>query len=303
MEFALKVAFLGIGLMGQPMCKRLINAGFELTLWNRTTGKTDQFRQQVKIAKDAAEAIKNADIIVTMLENGDVVEQVLYSDDTYKISNKNSLFIDMSSIPPETARRHGRLIHDHGCSYIDAPVSGGTKGAETGTLSIMVGGSETQFQRADKLFLSLGDATHIGDIGSGQLCKLANQAIVGITIGAVSEALLLAAKGGANPEAVYKALGGGFAASRVLELHGRRMLDRDFKPGATARVQLKDLKTILNEAKSEGLSLPLSQQSHDNYQSLIDNGHENIDHSGLLLELERLNRTRLSTASVQNTDA
>jgi 2-hydroxy-3-oxopropionate reductase len=293
----MKIAFLGIGLMGQPMSHKLIEAGFSLQLWNRSPEKMAPFSTIAKLCTSTTEAISDADIIITMLENGDVVDQVLYQSKVYQNSPKGSLFIDMSSIPPAMAKRHAKLIAEHGAHYLDAPVSGGTAGAEQGTLSVMAGGERTQFERAQAIFNALGKATYIGEVGCGQLCKLANQAIVGITIGAVSEALLLASEGGADPEAVREALSGGFASSRILELHGRRMLDRDFLPGATSRVQLKDLKTILDEARNEGLSLPLSQRTYDSYLSLVANGHENVDHSGLLLELERLNQTQLKQSS------
>ena len=157
----------------------------------------------------------------------------------------------------------------------------------------MAGGSNEAFNKALPVFKALGKATHIGDIGCGQVCKLANQAIVGITIGAISEALLLASESGANLEAVHQALSGGFAASTILEQHGKRMLTRNFQPGATSRVQLKDLQTILDEARLTNLSLPLAQRTFELYRSLISNGHEAVDHSGLLLELEHINQTRL----------
>jgi 2-hydroxy-3-oxopropionate reductase len=195
----------------------------------------------------------------------------------------------MSSVQPSLARRHAELARDRGAGYVDAPVSGGTVGAEQATLSIMAGGSEADIERVRPVFEALGKCTPIGPVGAGQLAKLANQAIVGITIGAVSEALLLAAKGGADPAAVREALMGGFAGSRILELHGQRMIDRDFAPGAPARIQLKDMRMILDEARSEGLTLPLAQQVHNEYQNLIANGHSDVDHSGLLLELEHLN--------------
>jgi 2-hydroxy-3-oxopropionate reductase len=185
------------------------------------------------------------------------------------------------------------LCEAQGLRYLDAPVSGGTVGAKQANLSIMVGGETEAFESAQAVFSALGNATYIGPAGSGQLAKLANQAIVGITIGAVSEALLLAAEGGANPVAVREALLGGFANSRILELHGQRMLDSNFTPGATSRVQLKDLRTILNEANEHNLTLPLSQRTYESYLGMIANGHEGLDHSGLLVELEHLNNTRL----------
>jgi 2-hydroxy-3-oxopropionate reductase len=201
----------------------------------------------------------------------------------------------MSSVQPSLARRHAELAKEQGAGYIDAPVSGGTVGAEQATLSIMAGGSEVDIERVRVVFEVLGKCTRIGPVGSGQLAKLANQAIVGITIGAVSEALLLAAEGGADPAAVREALMGGFAGSRILELHGQRMIDRDFAPGAPARIQLKDMRMILDEARAEGLTLPLAQQVHNDYQSLIANGHSEADHSGLLLGLEHRNGVLLGS--------
>ncbi|KZY29103.1 MULTISPECIES: NAD(P)-dependent oxidoreductase [unclassified Oleiphilus] len=293
----MKIAFLGIGLMGYPMTQKLLDAGFELLLWNRTAEKMADFADKAELCASAAEAISQAEIIISMLENGDIVDQVIYQSQAYQSAKPNSLFIDMSSIPPSTARKHAQLAKQHQCHYLDAPVSGGTAGAQAATLSVMAGGDKQQFERAQELFQAFGKSTYIGDTGSGQLCKLANQAIVGITIGAVSEALLLASEGGADPEAVREALSGGFAASRILELHGQRMLERNFEPGATSRVQLKDLKTILDEARNEGLTLPLSQRTYESYLSLVANGNENVDHSGLLLELEHMNQTQLKSTS------
>lgn len=292
----MKIAFLGIGLMGKPMTYKLLKAGFELFLWNRTAEKMAEFADNAQLCDSASDAIKEADIIITMLENGDIVDQVVYQSEAYKNAKPDSLFIDMSSIPPSVARQHAQLVTQQECHYLDAPVSGGTAGAEAGTLSVMAGGEKAQFERAQPIFQALGKGTYIGKTGSGQLCKLANQAIVGITIGAVSEALLLASEGGADPKAVREALSGGFAASRILELHGQRMLDRNFVPGATSRVQLKDLKTILDEARNEGLTLPLSQRTYESYLSLVANGNENVDHSGLLLELEHMNQTQLKSS-------
>ena len=293
----MRIAFIGIGLMGRPMVTRLLNADYEMSLWNRSPEKSALFSERATIADQPATALKNADIIITMLENGDIVDEVIFKSNAYQAIKPGTLFIDMSSIPPSIAKKHAQIIQSQGSAYLDAPVSGGTVGAKQGTLSVMVGGLKSNFDQALPVFSALGTATHIGDVGCGQLCKLANQAIVGITIGAVSEALLLASEGGADPQAVKTALGGGFAASRILELHGQRMIDRDFEPGATSRVQLKDLRTILDEARAENLSLPLSQRCYESYLSLVSNGHENVDHSGLLLELEQLNNTRLKSGN------
>ena len=289
------IAFLGIGLMGSPMTRNLLDGGFTMTLWNRTPGKCDRFSGEAAIADSPAEAVADADLVITMLENGDVVEQVLVDQGAIDAMKPGALLIDMSSVQPSLARRHAELAAARDLGYVDAPVSGGTLGAEEGRLSIMAGGSEQDIARAESAFAALGRCTRIGPVGAGQLAKLANQAIVGITIGAVSEALLLAAKGGADPAAVREALMGGFAGSRILDLHGQRMLERNFAPGAPARIQLKDLRMILDEARAEGLTLPLSQQVHNEYLSLVANGHSDVDHSGLLLELEHLNGALLGS--------
>ncbi len=290
-----RIAFLGIGLMGAPMTRNLLTAGYPMTLWNRTASKCEPFAGEATIAGSPAEAVAGADIVITMLENGAVVEDVLVAQGALAALQSGALVIDMSSVQPSLARRLAGLAAERGAGFVDAPVSGGTLGAVEARLSIMAGGSEADVARARPVFEVLGKCTRIGPVGAGQLAKLANQAIVGITIGAVSEALLLAAKGGADPAAVREALMGGFAGSRILELHGQRMIDRDFAPGAPARIQLKDMRMILDEARAEGLTLPLAQQTHNEYLSLVANGHSDVDHSGLLLELEHLNGTLLGS--------
>jgi 2-hydroxy-3-oxopropionate reductase len=281
--------------MGAPMIRNLLAAGYPMTLWNRTASKCEPFAGEATIAGSPAEAVAGADIVITMLENGAVVEDVLVAQGALTALKSGALVVDMSSVKPSLARRLAGLAAEQGAGFVDAPVSGGTLGAAEARLSIMAGGSEADVERARPVFEVLGKCTHIGPVGAGQLAKLANQAIVGITIGAVSEALLLAAKGGADPAAVREALMGGFAGSRILELHGQRMIDRDFAPGAPARIQLKDMRMILDEARAEGLTLPLAQQTHNEYLSLVANGHSDVDHSGLLLELEHLNGTLLGS--------
>ncbi|MBR9866441.1 MAG: NAD(P)-dependent oxidoreductase [Oceanospirillales bacterium] len=289
----MRIAFLGIGLMGQPMAVNLLQAGFQLTLWNRTRSKAEALiRHGADVAETPAQAIADADIIITMLENGPIVDQVLFNKELPASFKQGCTVIDMSSVPPQLAKQHFARFKDIGVNYLDAPVSGGTVGAQQASLSIMAGGEKAVFENCQTIFSALGKATYIGPAGSGQLAKCANQAIVGITIGAVAEALLLAAEGGADPAAVREALLGGFASSRILELHGQRMIDREFNPGATSRVQLKDLRTILDTAQSEDLTLPLVQQTFDQYQELVDKGYEEVDHSGLLLQLEMLNDNR-----------
>lgn len=292
------IAFLGVGLMGAPMVRNVLDAGYPMTLWNRTASKCEPFANEAAIAGSPEDAVRNADIVISMLENGEVVEDVMVAQGGIAALKAGAVYIDMSSVQPSLARRHAGLAQEQGAGYVDAPVSGGTVGAEQATLSIMAGGSEADVEQVRPVLEVLGKCTPIGPVGAGQLAKLANQAIVGITIGAVSEALLLAAKGGADPAAVREALMGGFAGSRILELHGQRMIDRDFAPGAPARIQLKDLRMILDEARSEGLTLPLAQQAHNAYQSLVANGHSDVDHSGLLLELEHLNGALMGTSPI-----
>ena len=298
------IAFLGTGLMGHPMTINLLQAGFKVTAWNRTRSKAeDLVKYGVSVADTAANAVQNADLVISMLENGPIVESILFEQITPDQYKPGAIIIDMSSIPPEMAKQHAIKFKAAGLGYLDAPVSGGTVGAENATLSIMAGGERDLFDKVAAVFSALGKSTYIGPSGSGQLAKCANQAIVGITIGAVSEALLLAAEGGADPAAVREALLGGFANSRILELHGQRMIDREFIPGATSRVQLKDLRTILDTARIENLNLPLSQRVYEQYLELVNKGYEEVDHSGLLLQLEAQNHpARLTSAETHAPD-
>ncbi len=288
----ISVAFIGIGLMGHPMASNLLNAGFNVRAWNRTKSKAESLgpREGLSVYDSVAEAIDGADFIITMLETGAIVDAQLYANNAYQAAKPGAVFIDMSSIPPETAKAHAALVYSQQCGYLDAPVSGGTVGAQQATLAIMAGGEAADFEKAQDVFGVMGKATHIGPAGTGQLTKLANQAIVGITIGAVSEALLLASAGGANPEAVREALMGGFANSRILELHGQRMIDRTFEPGGTCRVQLKDMNTIVGAAHGMNITLPLAEVTQKGYQDAIASGFEDLDHSALVLQLEKANK-------------
>lgn len=285
-----RVAFLGTGLMGAPMAVNLLAAGFEVTVWNRTPGKAQTLVDKgAHLSETPATAVAAADAVVTMLADGPAVDDLLASQGVADALPSGALFIDCSSIPAETARRHAQRLADRGIGYLDAPVSGGPSGAESASLAIMVGGGEGDFARATPLLQALGTATRVGPAGAGQTAKLANQVIVGLAIGAVAEGLLLAAQGGADPAKVKQALTGGFADSKILQIHGQRMLDRTFVPGAAARVHLKDMATILDAAAESGLTLPLSQTVHDLFRDLAERGGGGYDHSALLLELERRN--------------
>lgn len=286
----MKIALLGTGLMGLPMARRLAAAGFELTVWNRTRSRAEALRADgVRIADSAAEAVRGVEAAVTMLEHGDAVRDVLFEYGVADTLAQGALLIDMSSIRPDEARAHAAALAERGASHLDAPVSGGTVGAQAGTLAIMAGGAAADFERAAPLFATLGRATHVGPHGAGQLAKLANQMIVGITIGAVAEALLLAERGGADPAKVREALRGGFADSRILEVHGQRMVERDFAKRAAITVQLKDLRNALATGAGLGFEAPITELFERLYASAAEHGHGDADHAGLWLELARRN--------------
>jgi len=286
----LSIAMLGTGLMGAPMAARLLAAGHAVRAWNRTRDKLDPLRAKgAGVAATPAEAVAGADAVITMLENGAVVDTVLFASGAADALRPGALVIDMSSIAPADARDHARRLETLGAAHLDAPVSGGTKGAAEGTLAIMVGGRAADFARAGPVFAALGRATHVGPHGAGQVAKLANQVIVGVTIGAVAEALLLAVANGADPEAVRRALAGGFADSPILRQHGRRMTSRDFTPGGRAAIHLKDMNNILDAAAGSGLSLPLAEVTRALFAALVAGGDGDLDHAALALALERRN--------------
>lgn len=288
MENTAKIAFLGIGLMGGPMARRLLAEGFSVTAWNRSREKAEALQPfGARIADSAADAVREADFVITMLDNGAVVTDVVFGQGVAEAMPEGSVLIDMSSIAPSVARDHASRLIANGRQHLDAPVSGGTVGAEAGTLAIMAGGEDDVFSRALPVFKPLGRAVRVGPSGAGQVSKLANQTIVGITIGAVAEALLLAEKGGADPAAVREAIRGGFAESRILEVHGKRMVDREFVPGAKVTTQIKDMETILQTADEIGFDMPLSREVHRRYLDLRDRlGGAELDHAALFLQLE-----------------
>ena len=286
----MKIAVLGIGFMGFPMSRRLCEAGHEVHVWNRSRDKAERVAAFGATVHDTpAAAAAAADIVVSMLENGAVVGQVLFDQGTAQAMKRGSLVIDMASIKPREAREHAQRLQALGIAHLDAPVSGGTVGAEAGTLAIMAGGDAEDFARAAEVFKVFGRATHVGPHGAGQLAKLANQMIVGITIGAVAESLLLCEKGGADPAKVREAISGGFADSRILQVHGQRMVDRDFEPRARMTVQLKDMRNALATADELGFQAPITAAFEALYASGIEHGLSDLDHSGLFVELARRN--------------
>jgi 3-hydroxyisobutyrate dehydrogenase-like beta-hydroxyacid dehydrogenase len=284
------VAFLGTGLMGSRQVRRLLDAGYDVTVWNRSHDKAKALEPFGARAVDTvAKAVADAPIIITMLENGSVVGDVLFGHGAISAMTRGSIFIDMSSIKPVEAQNHAQRLGDAGVLHIDAPVSGGTVGAEQGTLAIMAGGETDTYLRVEPVLRAMGRPTHVGPHGAGQLAKLANQIIVAVTIGAVAEALIFAERGGANPRKVREALRGGFAESLVLELHGERMLARDFATKGRSVTHLKDIDNALDAARAIGLAqMPFTAATADLFRGLLAHFGD-LDHSGLFAEIERRN--------------
>jgi 2-hydroxy-3-oxopropionate reductase len=281
------VAFLGIGLMGRPMAARLATAGVPVRAWNRTAAKAQELAAHGALpCASLADAVSGAAVVISMLEAGPAVQAMI--DAALPVLAPGALWIDMSSTRHDEALAFHARLAARGMRFLDAPVSGGVPGAEAGTLAIMAGGSLADFDEAAPLFALMGSARLVGPAGSGQVAKLCNQLIVGATINIVAEALLLAQAAGADPAAVRDAIRGGFAGSRVLEVHGQRMLDRDFVPGGQVKSQLKDLRNVLAAAGEAGVALPLATAATRSYESIeLDLGR--ADHAAALLALERIN--------------
>lgn len=288
-----KIALLGTGLMGAPMSRRLIEAGFDLTVWNRDSAKAKPVAELgATLAESAADAARGAAVVITMLTDGNAVGDVLFSQGVADALDAGATVIDMSSIPPAVAREHAQAVAERGINHIDAPVSGGVVGASAGTLAILAGGDAAVIAALAAVFAPMGRATHVGPSGSGQLAKLANQQIVAVTIGAIAEAMVLIEAGGASRAAFRDAIRGGFCESRILELHGQRMVDRAFEPGGASRNQLKDLNTALDTASDLGLTLPLTETVRAEFAEHVANGGSEMDHSALLVHLEGKNGGR-----------
>jgi len=285
-----KIAFLGIGMMGLPMATHLVAAGHDVTVWNRTRAKADAVRGAT-VAQTAAQAINGAEVIISILCDG-AATAAIQADLTLRDAlTKGQIWIEMASIKPDEARAQAADLATFGVAHLDAPVSGGTAGAEGATLAIMVGGDPAVFNVAAPVLRHLGTPTRVGPSGTGQLAKLANQGIVGITIGAVAEAMLLLQKGGADPAAVRLALKGGFADSTILQLHGARMTEDDLAPRGRAAIQLKDMNNIMEEADKLSLNLPMSADIQARFAVLChEMGGADLDHAALYLELLKRNQ-------------
>ena len=285
-----RIGFLGTGIMGGHMARRLAEAGHAVAAWNRTRDKAEALSSAgVLVVESPAEAASGADAVICMLSSGPVCDEVLLGGGVMEAMMPGGLLAVMSSIPVETARGHARRAGERGIDCLDAPVSGGERGARDGTLSIMAGGSAAAFRRGLPIFAALGRATHVGPAGAGQLAKLANQVIVAGSISVVAEALLLAGRGGADPGKVREALLGGFAESTVLRQHGLRMIEQDFRPGGPAKYQVKDTATAVALARGVGLELPVLALVDQLFADMVAHGDGELDHSAVIREIYRRN--------------
>jgi 2-hydroxy-3-oxopropionate reductase len=286
----MKIGFIGLGIMGRPMALNLHNARHSLIVPERAS-LTDDIRAVAEVVPDAKAVAEKSEVVILMVPDTPDVETVLFGPKGVAEGLKRgTLVVDMSSISPIETKAFARKINDLGCDYLDAPVSGGEVGAKQATLTIMAGGPEAAFARAKPLFETMGkNITHVGpENGDGQTCKVANQIIVALNIQAVSEALVFAAKAGADPARVRAALMGGFASSRILEVHAERMLNGTFNPGFRIRLHQKDLNLALAAARELGLALPNTATAQQMFSSCAAHGGADLDHSALILAIEGL---------------
>lgn len=280
-----KIGFIGLGLMGKPMALNLLKCGADLVIHNRSQGVIEDLSKAGMIpAISPAEVAKNVSIVILMLPDSKTVEAIIQGKDGVLDGlSSGTLVIDMGTTEATLSRRLAARVEDAGGQYVDAPVSGGTIGAQNASLSIMVGGADDAVKRADPILQSMGTSVvHVGPVGAGQVAKAANQIIVGLTISAVGEALKLAERAGADPAKVREALGGGFAASRILEVHGQRMISGDFTPGGKCVTQHKDLFQALKLAGEHGLELPTTKLVMEQYDQAIAAGFGDLDHAALI---------------------
>jgi 2-hydroxy-3-oxopropionate reductase len=286
----MKIGFIGLGIMGRPMAVNLHNGQHSLLVYDRAP-LPNEIRAIAEAQPDSKTVASLSEVVIVMVPDTPDVENVLFAPDGVAAGLKpGTLVIDMSSISPIATKEFAKKINALGCDYLDAPVSGGEVGAKQASLTIMVGGPEKAFARAKPLFDLMGkNITHVGtENGDGQTCKVANQIIVALNIQACAEALVFAAKAGADPAKVRQALMGGFAASRILEVHAERMLNGSFNPGFRIRLHQKDLNLALSAAKELSLSLPNTATAQQMFSSCAAHGGSDLDHSALILAIEGL---------------
>ena len=285
----IKVGFVGLGLMGIPMAKNILKKKYPLIAWSRSKKNYKKIQKLgAKTCQNLIDLPAKCQVIIMMLVDDKVCMQI-----SNKLKNKlkkGQILIDMSSTKKKTAIKIEKNISPNKAHFLDAPVSGGTVGAAKGTLAIMAGGKKRIFNKVKNLVNTMGKVTYVGKTGSGQVAKLANQVIVGITIGAVSEALILSKAAGANPRAVREAIKNGFAGSPILENHGKRILENNFKPGGKCSTQLKDMENIIQTARDSNVHLPISDKVKKLYALMVKQGKSNLDHSALYLLLKRFKK-------------
>lgn len=287
----MKVGFIGLGIMGKPMSKNLLKAGHELVVYNRSKASVEELiAAGAKGAESPAEVAKECKVIITMLPNSPHVREVCLGENGIaKTAEEGTVVIDMSSIDPVESKAIGAELNKKGIELMDAPVSGGEPKAIDGTISVMVGGSKENFDKFYDLLMAMaGSVVYVGELGSGNVAKLANQMIVALNIAAVSEALTLAVKNGADPELVYKAIRGGLAGSTVLDAKAPMMMDHNFKPGFRIELHIKDLNNALNAAHAVSASVPLTSQVMEIMQALKADGNEKDDHSAIVKYYEKI---------------
>jgi len=287
----------GLGLMGLPMARNILNAGYHLTVWNRTAAKAAPLvAGGARQAGSAADVARVSDVVVTIVTDSPDVEAVVGSaDGVLSGATAGSTWIDMSTISPEVTRRLGAAAAERGVAALDAPVSGGPPGAEAGTLSIMVGGDQEVFDACLPLLQTMGKTiTRVGDLGAGQVTKACNQVVIAATLAGIAEALVLGAKAGVDPSLIRQALLGGYAGSRLLEVHGQRMIDHAFDPGFFVKLHDKDLHIVLDMARGLGVAAPVSALAAQHFNALIADGDGELDNSSMLKVYERLARTTIA---------
>jgi 2-hydroxy-3-oxopropionate reductase len=283
---------IGLGLMGKPMARRLLGAGFTVSVFNRSPGAVEELASEGAHPRRSARAVAEAsDVVITMLPDGPDVDAVLRGPDgVFAGARPGTLAIDMSTIAPATAVELAAAARSAGLGFLDAPVSGGSEGAAAGTLTIMAGGEATDFARAEPVFRALGTTiTHCGPSGAGQIVKACNQLVVALNIAGLSEALVLAARSGVDPQTVVRVLGGGLAGSRVLELRGAAMAAGDFTPRGKASAHRKDLGIIMDLARRANVALPATAVVDQLFSAVLAHQRGNLDHTALLTALADLN--------------
>ncbi|WP_312133396.1 NAD(P)-dependent oxidoreductase [Leclercia sp.] len=294
MKSEMRIGLLGTGLMGQPVARRLVAAGYSVTVWNRSQEKALQLASAgVKIEQSASLLLADSELIICLLSDATACDEVIFNHDSLQYIGPDTIILMMSTLSPDIVVEQARKAHSVQAHYVDLPVSGGTTGAEKGSLSLMAGGNRQLIDSLRPLLSHLGKVTHVGEVGAGQLTELANQIIVAGTLSLLSEAFTLAQRGGADPEKVREALLGGFADSTLLQHQGERMVKGDFKARGAAKWQLKDTRSAVALAKQLNLTLPLTETVNQLFSQMIDAGEGDLDHCAIIKQIQRLNNVAI----------